>query len=1343
MQLNGSTDNHRAIESYDSYYYKFRFGTENNNTKEYYVTKKVGNLGLVRFPRYTNSFYFYFGINSGSTAIDKFNRDFYSSCVNIIKDDFIVIPKVIQNEIICPCNPNTISKVSVQFIVRETINPYSYQLVESDTNNVIAENTNMSERLFTITNGDSVLGSNTLKKGVYYIVIEDNVGNRVTKDFEIESMGYVQFDLTIKNPTGDTSKILPNKYFDNYTLTTEGFLIISNILIYPKGCIFNDPNPEKVNDYEIIVEEMSFNSEGQIVYKNPQIASQDWIKNNMIDGVIYIPAKGANDGYDGNYSVTIRNKNCHEDSFSTTATLVDPLPLEFYINGVNIQSFEPIVNNNNNSFPYQTFTDYWLRIYKKLYTNVGTDLRPDVTYPPEVLTEPDLLLNINENIKAFLIMTCPNNSWLDLSGEGGTTPYVSYLVGHRTLSFKGSNYTAGVVILTQKTNTSATGTITVDGNGKITTIAITNGGSGYENGVINITQPNSDNNASAIIQITDRCTITNINNITNSGSGYSLGDVIIFQDQNINATAKITGVDSNGGITAIAITNGGSDYDGNKEASIIQGENESAKIEITVDCSKSIKGIEFTMPDNIFAQPVSYDTIDDGKQKAPYLTNNSSITGEYIGYDKITWNGTVNDKTLNNNDIDGLQVTYSGDPTKEMGGYYTALIDGNGFGSSQPLGLTEFINNKSDTPFSLIDFNNNKQKKGSVGVSSGKRASFFFHVFDKQMKESKERRKNNSFILTNRNYVPWGIIQSGGIENGVTYVVISSDNSKATVEYNSMSYNSDGSGSGNTFIGVSNNNTFNPTTTNARVYQNQYEFLGNMEVYFYNGPTNLSITSLLSSNVLALSGWLYGTELTSIPSIRAITAWDNNDTKGKNVIDYSNNKGLSSRNSSNLQYVLYIHDEVNDCELLINKNNLALIVDVVSNDTSLINTSSNMENNGFRKLSINFDNSNEAPYKYCLIECDNTTGVNGINGDKNPETVVRTRFAENVSIYPPFLSTDKFIYDATFTKSIVSSNSKSITFPTTGNPSLDAQIYYIIIIDSENNKVFSQPVDMRKNLTITTPIVISDGIIVNYTTGGNFDDQLFINKKFKYTLQQGSLTNFYSGWITLETKELSNTTCTFTNLSSIITSDLNVAIRVVVEEKTGLKSYVYQTLYRKVMNTATTPYDIGDGVGPRLIECGNCVGGERVYSNIVLEVGDTISGAVVSTHYEIFDNLTQAEYLALAFNTSVSDLPTCCGCNPLLTSMSFDPTPTTFAFDPNVFDYNISYNLPQTLATVDIYLSIDDSTCNYITNPEYDGQKITYTLYGTGSDVVAIDVSTNDNSVTNTYTITINYNTII
>lgn len=62
------------LEKYSRDYYKFRMG----DNPRFYSSDKIKN-GL---PMYENSFYFYFGLNYGKTAIDKFNSQFFSNCEN-------------------------------------------------------------------------------------------------------------------------------------------------------------------------------------------------------------------------------------------------------------------------------------------------------------------------------------------------------------------------------------------------------------------------------------------------------------------------------------------------------------------------------------------------------------------------------------------------------------------------------------------------------------------------------------------------------------------------------------------------------------------------------------------------------------------------------------------------------------------------------------------------------------------------------------------------------------------------------------------------------------------------------------------------------------------------------------------------------------------------------------------------------------------------------------------------------------------------------------------------------------------------------------------------------------
>ena len=71
----------RTIEENSSDYYRFRFGLPLIHTKD--DAKKrflIEENNAVSLPVYENSFYFYFGLKGGNTAIDRFFKDFYAEC---------------------------------------------------------------------------------------------------------------------------------------------------------------------------------------------------------------------------------------------------------------------------------------------------------------------------------------------------------------------------------------------------------------------------------------------------------------------------------------------------------------------------------------------------------------------------------------------------------------------------------------------------------------------------------------------------------------------------------------------------------------------------------------------------------------------------------------------------------------------------------------------------------------------------------------------------------------------------------------------------------------------------------------------------------------------------------------------------------------------------------------------------------------------------------------------------------------------------------------------------------------------------------------------------------------
>lgn len=76
----------RTLENTESAYYRFRFGLNNSDIYNSKVSENQKRRFLksdgaaVYLPQYENSFYFYFGLRDGATALDEFNKQFFSTC---------------------------------------------------------------------------------------------------------------------------------------------------------------------------------------------------------------------------------------------------------------------------------------------------------------------------------------------------------------------------------------------------------------------------------------------------------------------------------------------------------------------------------------------------------------------------------------------------------------------------------------------------------------------------------------------------------------------------------------------------------------------------------------------------------------------------------------------------------------------------------------------------------------------------------------------------------------------------------------------------------------------------------------------------------------------------------------------------------------------------------------------------------------------------------------------------------------------------------------------------------------------------------------------------------------
>lgn len=108
----------RTSEWHDNEYWRFRFGIKSareqeimNGKRERFLYNETKNdIELFSFPMYENSYYFYFGLRDGATALDEFKRQYYSVCEKsnsfIQKDNTISLTNItITYDGVCEDNP--------------------------------------------------------------------------------------------------------------------------------------------------------------------------------------------------------------------------------------------------------------------------------------------------------------------------------------------------------------------------------------------------------------------------------------------------------------------------------------------------------------------------------------------------------------------------------------------------------------------------------------------------------------------------------------------------------------------------------------------------------------------------------------------------------------------------------------------------------------------------------------------------------------------------------------------------------------------------------------------------------------------------------------------------------------------------------------------------------------------------------------------------------------------------------------------------------------------------------------------------------------------------------------
>ncbi|KAA6387908.1 MAG: hypothetical protein EZS28_016564, partial [Streblomastix strix] len=427
------------LEDFSRDYYKFKMG----DNPYFYSSDKTN----YRFPRYNNSFYFYFGLHEGKTAIEKFNSNFYSTCVRENTDPFSIGISIFPSSW---CGDDN-GYITVD--VTNISTPYSY-IINGITNE--AETREESNVIYDkiVIGRDSIMESgNTLfystdtkpfENGDYQLVIIDADSNIIENEISLNAprLSYIGDKIDFKQPNNmllaqyQTFLNVRTVKLVSETLSNSigGQILITNVIcgnevlfpILSNGKLFI-PSGYDTKDitcyrgYKIILSSVNTieDADGNLHESlNPINLTDDELKKGKLEctqgGINYRLEIIEMCSIDSCGLIgSTYNIEC-DSRFSTTINIKEPMEFKFFINDVDYDTIKRFIINGDS-------VQGWDRI--------GNINNPYYDFPKEFdkLTGDTLISAKTEFVntvkKAFWI-NCPNEEkTVTLNSLGGTPPW--------------------------------------------------------------------------------------------------------------------------------------------------------------------------------------------------------------------------------------------------------------------------------------------------------------------------------------------------------------------------------------------------------------------------------------------------------------------------------------------------------------------------------------------------------------------------------------------------------------------------------------------------------------------------------------------------------------------------------------------------------------------------------------------------------------------------------------------------------------------------------------------------------------------------------------------------------
>lgn len=229
--------NNYKLETLCKDYYMFRMGTE----PFYYDTKNS-------MPRYENSFYFYFGLKRGKTAIEKFNGQFFSACEDVSGS----------------VSPYTITSQPNSWCTDMTADADGYILMDLSDVSKPCDITIESNEIMSFRTEFSGIVNDKVYLGVNDFMYDEN-GDRKEEfidavDLNINASVYMEDGMMKIDDKGtseiETIDMIPNGSYTITIVDSEGTIMTSNVDLMPPSLsvsvekeTFIIPNNQKLNTF--------------------------------------------------------------------------------------------------------------------------------------------------------------------------------------------------------------------------------------------------------------------------------------------------------------------------------------------------------------------------------------------------------------------------------------------------------------------------------------------------------------------------------------------------------------------------------------------------------------------------------------------------------------------------------------------------------------------------------------------------------------------------------------------------------------------------------------------------------------------------------------------------------------------------------------------------------------------------------------------------------------------------------------------------------------------------------------------------------------------------------------